>query len=153
MTLVLNLSPQAPYFYDDFAFTGFASQGERQFAVGPDGLYELTGDDNAGQPIEARIETGMNDLGSPLLKTVSAVYLGYTADNALTLTATTGHLEGESMQNYTLVETAGAMAQARIKLGKGVKARYWQFSLANTAGGAFSLETLEALPVVLSRRV
>lgn len=153
MTPVLNLSLQAPYFYNNFAFTGFGSQGGRQFAVGPDGLYELGGDTDDGQLIEARIETGMNTLGSALLKTVDAAYLGYTATAGLTLTAITGHPEGESMQNYTLAEIAGAMTQARIKLGKGVKARYWQFALANQAGGDFTIETLEALPVILGRRV
>lgn len=153
MTLVLNLTTQAPYFYDHFAFTGFASQGGRQFAVGPDGLYELGGDTDDEQPIEARIETGMNTLGSALLKTVDAAYLGYTATADLTLTAITGHPEGESMQNYTLAETADATTSARIKLGKGIKARYWQFALANRAGGDFTLETLEVLPVVLGRRI
>ena len=153
MTPVLSLSPQAPYFYDNFAFTGFASQGERQFAVGVDGLYELGGDTDDGQPIEARIETGLGDFGSPLLKTVDAVYLGYTATAGLTLTATTGHSAGTSIQNYSLAETANATTQARIKLGKGVKARYWQFALANQLGGDFTIETLEVLPTVLGRRV
>ena len=153
MTPVLNLETQAPYFYDNFAFTGFASQRGRQFAVGPDGLYELGGDTDEGRPIAARIETGLNDLGAALLKTVYAAYLGYAATAGLRLTATTGHSEGESMQNYTLAETAGATTQARIKMGKGVKARYWQFALANQAGGDFTIETLEVLPVVLGRRV
>lgn len=153
MTPVLNLATQAPYFYDSFAFTGFASQKGRQFAAGPDGLYELTGNTDDGQPIEARVTTGLNDLGTPLLKTVDAAYVGYTADAALTLTATVGQADGEQSINYTLADTAAAMTQARVKLGKGVKARYWQFALANQAGGDFTIETLEVLPVVLERRV
>ena len=153
MTPVLNLATQAPYFYDNFAFTGFASLGGRQFAVGPDGLYELGGDTDADQPIKARIETGMDTLGSALLKTVGAAYLGYTATAGLTLAATTGQPEGATLQIYPLAETAKALTQTRVKLGKGVKARYWQFALANQAGGNFTIETLEVLPVTLGRRI
>lgn len=153
MTPVLNLATQAPYFYDNFAFTGFASQKGRQFAVGPDGLYELTGDDDAGQLIAAHVTTGLNDLGTPLLKTVDAAYVGYTADQAMTLTATVGQADGAMSIDYPLAETADALTQARVKLGKGVKARYWQFALANNHGGDFTIETLEVLPVVLGRRV
>ena len=153
MTPVLNLATQAPYFYEQFDFTGFARQGGRQFAVGPDGLYELGGDNDDGQVINAHLTTGLSDLGSPLLKTVDAAYVGYTADQALTLTATVGQADGERTIDYALAETAEALTQARVKLGKGVKARYWQFALANQAGGDFTLETLEVLPVVLGRRV
>lgn len=153
MTPVLNLATQAPYFYANFAFTGFASQKGRQFAVGPDGLYELAGEDDAGEPIAAHITTGLSDLGSPLLKTVDAAYVGYEADQAVTLTTTVGQADGALSIDYALAETADALTQARIRLGKGVKARYWQFALANQAGGDFTIETLEVLPVVLGRRV
>lgn len=153
MTPVLNLATQAPYFYQNFVFTGFARQGERQFAVGPDGLYELGGVTDDGRAIAANLTTGLSDLGSPLLKTVDAAYVGYTADQPLTLTATVGQAAGERTIDYALAETAEALTQARIKLGKGIKARYWQFALANTAGGDFIIDTLEVLPVVLGRRV
>ena len=153
MTPVLNLATQAPYFYANFAFTGFASQGGRQFAVGPDGLYELSGDTDAGEPIVAHVTTGLSDLGTPQLKALDAAYPGYTSDQAMTLTATVGQADGAMSIDYPLAETANALTQARIRLGKGVKARYWQFALSNQAGGDFTIETLEVLPVVLGRRV
>ena len=150
---VVNLATQAPYEYRNYGFTGFATQGDRQFAVQPDGIYELVGDTDADAPIDAWLTTGLLDFGNPALKTLTAAYLGYQADAPLQLTVTVGHLAGAQTLRYDLATTSAAPAYARLKLGKGVKARYWQLRLANTTGGHFELETLDVLPVVLQRRI
>ena len=151
--LVLTLANQAPYHYANYPFTAFATQGERQYGCQADGLYELVGDTDADAPIAAQITTGLLDLGEPLLKNIDALYLGYRADGALDLTVTVGQSDGPQTVNYRLAETPAAPVTARLKLGKGVKARYWQFRLANTDGADFELETLDILPIVLQRRI
>ena len=151
--LVLNLATQAPYHYSNYGFTGFATQGDRQFGCQADGLYELVGDTDADAPIDAQITTGLLDFGEPALKTVTAAYLGYRAAGALTMTVSVGQSSGAQAVTYGLAETPSAPVTARIKLGKGVKARYWQWQLANDAGADFELETLDLLPVVLQRRI
>lgn len=153
MTPVLNLATQAPYFYSNYDFTGFATHAERQFATQDDGLYELVGDTDADMPIAAHITTGLLDFGEPALKTVMAAYLGYCASGDLSFTVSVGQSGGLQTVWYGLAETTSAPVTARIKLGKGIKARYWQFQLANDAGASFELETLDILPVVLQRRV
>lgn len=151
--LVLNLATQAPYYYANYAFTGFAAHGERQFGCMADGIYELVGDTDADEPIESRITTGLSDFGEQALKTLTAVYLDYSATGPLLLSTQIGHSDGVQVLSYELEETPNAQVTARIKPGKGVKARYWQFSVANIAGADFELETLDILPVVLQRRI
>ena len=150
---VVNLATQAPYEYHNYGFTGFATQGDRQFAVQADGFYELVGDTDADASIDAWLTTGLLDFGNPALKTLAAAYLGYQADAPLHLTVTVGHLAGSQVMTYDLATTSAAPATARLKLGKGVKARYWQLRLANTTGGNFEIEALDILPVVLQRRI
>ena len=153
IALVLNLVTQAPYYYANYAFTGFATQGERQFGCKADGIYELVGDTDADDPIESRITTGLADFEEPALKTLTAVYLGYRATGSLFLSTQIGHSDGVQALSYELGETPSAPVTTRIKLGKGVKARYWQLSVSNIGGSDFEIETLDILPVVLQRRI
>lgn len=151
-SLVLNLATQAPYHYRNYSFTGFVAHGERQFSCREDGIYELVGDADNDEPIEAHITTGMMDFGAPELKTVMAAYVGYSASDATVLTANVEQASGDMEASYRLEAAANEPVMKRIKLGKGIKSRYWQFSIANTNGADFELETLEVLPVVLQRR-
>ena len=152
-TWVVNLNTKAPFEYTNYPFNSFALCGQRPLALKEDGLYELVGDDDAGEMIEAHIKTGLVDFGTQHLKNVCRAYLGYKADGALFLhvTDTDGGEKREVI--YELDRTFGAPKEARIKLGKGVRARYWQFELKNVDGSDFTLDALDVLPVVLKRRV
>lgn len=147
--LVLNLATSAAYHYDPYAFRGFARHGERQFACDENGLYELVGDSDADEPIVAYLQTGKLDFGNPFLKSLAAIYLGYQAAKALTLTVTVD----QQTVDYALPSATDAAITKRCKTGRGLKSRYWQLRLANTQGSDFYLETLDVLPVVLQRRV
>jgi hypothetical protein len=150
---VLNLNTKAPFEFTNYPFNSFALCGQRALGLKDDGLYELVGDDDAGERIEAHIKTGLVDFGTQHLKNVVRAYLGYQADGGLFLhvTDTDGGEKREVI--YELDQTHGAMKEARIKLGKGVRARYWQFELRNVDGSDFTLDALDVLPVVLKRRV
>ena len=41
----------------------------------------------------------------------------------------------------------------KVSLAKGVRSRYWQFSINNKEGVDFSIDTIEATPVILTRRI
>lgn len=153
MTLVLNLATQAPYFYNNYSFTGFSSHGDRQFSCREDGVYELVGDADNDEPIEAHITTGMMDFGAYEPKSVTASYVGYSATDSVIFTANVEQASGDMEASYRLEAAANAPVMKRIKLGKGIKSRYWQFNVANTNGADFELETIDVLPIVLQRRV
>jgi hypothetical protein len=39
-----------------------------------------------------------------------------------------------------------------VKMGRGVKSRYWQFTISNVDGADFEIDELVLLPIILKRR-
>lgn len=154
--IVWAVHPQYPAAteYENYEFNSFAQVGSTYLGAAYDGIYELSGSNDAGANIAAVVRTGLLDFGASQLKQVTRAYLGYTSDNRLILKtiATDGGQKTERW--YELRDkTADDIREARIKLGKGVKSRYWQFELINTDGGDFEIDQLQLLPLMLSRRV
>jgi hypothetical protein len=140
--------------YENYPFNSFAFAGRRHLAASADGIYELTGEDDDGTEIEAYVRTGLLDLGTTALKQVIRAYLGYTSDGKLLLKTFTTDGGQKIERWYELTDrTADATREARVKFGKGVKARYWQFEVRNIEGSDFSIDQLQVLPLMLSRRV
>lgn len=159
--VVLNATTLAPSEYNNFPFNSFGQMGSTYLGATDTAIYALTGDDDDGNLIDASVLTGLINFGTSQYKRVPRAYLGYTSDGALVLKtigtggATDGTGRGTKIERwYELTSrTADAPATARIKLGRGVKATYWQFELTNKDGADFELSELKLLPVVLSRRV
>lgn len=140
--------------YENFPFNSFAFSGRKYLAAAADGIYELTGEDDDGVEIDAYVRTGLLDLGTTALKQVIRAYLGYTSDGRLLLKTFTTDGGQKIERWYELTErTADSTREARVKFGKGVKARYWQFEVRNIEGSDFSIDQLQLLPLMLSRRV
>lgn len=159
--VVLNATTLAPSEYSNFPFNSFGKLGTTYLGATDTAIYALTGTDDDGVGIDAVVRTGLESFGSGQYKRVPRAYLGYTSDGALVLKtiSTGGTADGTSRGQkverwYELTpRTADAPATARIKLGRGVKATYWQFELTNKDGADFSIDELKLLPVLLSRRV
>jgi hypothetical protein len=47
----------------------------------------------------------------------------------------------------------GELALRRTKLDRGVKATYWAFELENVDGADFEIESIEFMPVVMTRKI
>jgi hypothetical protein len=140
--------------YENYPFNSFAFSNRRYLAASADGIYELVGEDDDGVEIDAYVRTGLLDLGTTALKQVIRAYLGYTSDGRLLLKTFTTDGGQKIERWYELTErTADATREARVKFGKGVKARYWQFEVRNIEGSDFSIDQLQVLPLMLSRRV
>ncbi len=140
--------------YESYPFNSFAFSNRRYLAASADGIYELVGSNDDGTEIEAYVRTGLLDLGTTALKQVIRAYLGYTSDGRLLLKTFTTDGGQKIERWYELTDrTADATREARVKFGKGVKARYWQFEVRNIDGSDFSIDQLQVLPLMLSRRV
>lgn len=153
---VLNTESAGLSRYTNYPFNSFARVGERYYGLTSGGLFRLDGGDDVGEPINARIRTGMFDFGDRVLKGVPEAYVGYASDGTLLLRTIFAHPKtGEkTAADYRLVPRGAATTREnRFEGGRGVFSVDWSFELENVDGADFELESIEFRPVALSRRV
>ncbi len=146
-TWAMNTRTAAVTEYDNFEFNSFGVIAGRSVGATADGLYELTGDDDAGDAIIARIKGGFMQFGGTKLSSLKAAYLATRGDAEFILRIETG--QGE-LYNYAV--STRDMRSTKVHMGKGLRARYFSFELIS-AGEDFDIDTLEFIPIVVARRV
>lgn len=141
--------------YRNFPFNGFAAFDGKYYGTTSDGLYLLEGEDDAGDPIEASIKTTLMDFGTGVLKRIPDVYVAFVGSDKLMLKVVTTGQRGEQVETiYTSDVPAGtALHNGRIRIGQGLKSRYWQFELSNVDGAEFEIDEMAWRPMTLDRRL
>lgn len=150
-TLDINTHTKAVATHTAMAFNSFAQWQGMVLAASPAGIVALTGDTDNGVPIDALLRSGVTDMASEKLKRVLGGYVGYRADGALDLTLITDQ-HHEYVYRLEPRQDADALHASRVKTGRGVDGRYWQWQLANRDGEAFALDSLALDATPLSRR-
>lgn len=152
---VCNAQTRAFTSYRNFPFNSFCEIGGRYYGATDTGIYELAGDDDAGEPIAARIRTGLMDLGVAKLKRAESMYLGYRATGDLVLKVVTTSAGGEKNESWYALQPrpAADLREGRVKIGKGLKSLYWGFEIANVDGADFELDSISLLPLILERKI
>lgn len=146
-TWAMNARNGAVTEYTNFEFNSFAKIGNRYVGASETGLYELLGDDDAGDNIIARIKGGFLQFGGTHLSRLSAAYIAARGEGQFILRIVTG--EGAT---YNYVVDTRNMRSTKVHMGKGQRARYFSYELISS-GQDFDLDTLEFVPVVVQRRV
>lgn len=151
----MNTRNQGLTRYTQYPYNSFAKLGGRYFGLTSTGLYELTGDDDAGTPVPARIRLGMFDFGTRRFKRVPEVYIGYAATGdlllrAISVDAATG--EKHAATYRVQPRSAAVTRESKFKLGAGVKSVDWDFELENINGADFDLSTIVFHPLRTDRR-
>jgi hypothetical protein len=136
--------------YENFRFNSMCGFGGAYYATDGEKIYRLDGDTDDGTAIDAEISLGATDFGSSFLKSADRAYLGLRSDGQMVLKVIT---DEKTEDWYQLEAVPTALGQTRVKIGKGLKARYWRLSLRNKAGGDFSLDSLRLIPLKLTRRI
>lgn len=153
---VCNIESRAFSSYENYPFNSFAELPDGvHYGCAADGLYELGGGDDDGDPIAARVRAGLSNLGTGKMKRMPSLYLGYRSDGSLVLKVTTTSPDGERVETWyqSGARTAVDTREGRIKIGKGLKSVYFDFEIANVDGADFELDTLELLPLICDRRL
>lgn len=139
----INLSTGAVSRYTEFPFDQILRFGNKHFGVRPDGIYELTGDTDDGDPIAASVKTFPTDFGVTNFKRIPYVYL---------MGRFGGDMEVGTQVNegseYTFPAPAirGSGVHAlRAKIAQGIKGNAWSFTFSNVDGADFDIERAEAL--------
>lgn len=140
--------------YRNWDFNSFAKIGDRYFAAGDGGLYALGAEHDDGEPISARVLTMMTDFDTPAQKRVVSAYMGYTASGELVFKVRSVD-DGVLTEHWYAAQDTQAVSprENMVRLGRGMKSRYWQFEIENVDGADFEVDQLELHPVRLRRRV
>lgn len=149
--LALQTRLQAVTRYTNSGFNSYARLGEVVLAAGPTGIFALEGDTDLEQPIAARVAGGVSDWGEVQTKRVLGAYVGLRADGMLDLTLIT---DEHHEYLYRLVpRNLDVLHPARVKTGRGIDGRYWQWQLDNVDGADFTVESLALEVQPLGRRL
>jgi len=118
------------------------------------GIYNLTGSNDNAVNIDALIKTGIDQFGTNQQKQVPYAYIGLNKSGQMVLKTIVGYKGDRKERWYTLTpRVIDATTNVRVKMGKGVKSRYWQFELINKEGSTFELNSIKLMPLTLKRRV
>jgi hypothetical protein len=147
----MHTEKQAFTTYTNFPFNSFAKFNDVWLGAADGGLFVLAGATDDGTFIDAAVRVGITDFSTSHLKRVARMYVGYRADGDMQLNVTT---DENQTRSYALRSTGNSGIHGNhVRIGKGLKARYWQFELQNVDGADFELNTMEIKPDVLKRRI
>ena len=136
-----NLERKAATQYTDFDFTSLSGD----YGTKADGVYALTG----GAGVDAWVNVGKQNFGSEELKHMPAMYLGFDSESPMQLRVQTP----EHDYTYDSRSCGGGTRMHRVDPGKGLRANWFDLTLYNTDGAAFTLATASPAPVVSGRRI
>lgn len=148
----LNVRNAALTEYSGMAFNSFGVFQGRVLAAGATGLH-VVGEaelDNATN-IAALVRTATTDFGTSYNKRVPRAYVGMKATQDMEFRTITSH---DGARAYLIPRNGNSeIQQRRAPIGRGPKARFWQFELANRDGGDFTAVDILVYPEVSNRRV
>lgn len=149
---VVNLESNASTRYDNFTFNSFAKIGDTYYGARDGGIYALdTVDADAGEPIQALVNLGRQDFGSPMVKRIESAYMAVSSYGTMYLRIT-DH-DGQAY-TYAARRNTSKLEQQRIDVGRGIEANFLTFELMNSSEGEdFELSGVEFMAVNLTRRI
>lgn len=150
----LNTDLRAVTEYRNVPFDSFAMLGGRTYAAGEDGIFELTGDTDDGQPIEAWFRPFLSNFGTQKMKRVTDIWIGSRAAGLYVKVHTRDPATGNMAEDiYPVQHTHGiGTEKARVKVGRGLVSDRWTLTVGNVAGADFDVDGIEWKPLVLDRR-
>lgn len=151
-TWAVNVKNAGHSTYTNFNFNSFFRLGASYYGCAADGIYILTGDDDAGTAIEAIATFGASNLGTGKKKRMDSAHPSIRADEVGTVSIGFA-TDGGALYAYTAAVSDDVLEPVRIKPGRGLSGRYWQIELRNASGSRFTTNAIRLIPVPLSRRV
>lgn len=152
--VVMNMSNKAVTEYSNYNFNSLGSWNAVSYGATDTDIYQLTGADDAGTNIASYLVTALTTMGTRYTNRVERAYLGLRNDGTVHLRIVARQDDDTKVSHiYSLTETGNTLRRERVKLGRGVRATYWQFELRNEDGADFELDEMVFIPIVLQRRI
>jgi hypothetical protein len=150
---VMNAETTGTTSYSNFPFNSLFTHQGKTYGVAEDGLYEMTGNTDDGEPIEAMVRTGDIGFGTSREKNIPRAYLNVLTDGRLILKTISSVRGARTERIYELAAKGGNdEALRRVPLARGLRGVTWAFEIRNVDGSDFDFADAEVIPVVLSRR-
>lgn len=150
LPLVMNINNKAVTEYLNFAFNSLCKFNGKFYAANRNGIYLLEGESDDTTPIEARIKTGVLDLGQPAIKRPRYAWMTYRAPKGIVLFVQTDEEEEIWEEEFPVIWEK--IHEARAKIARGLKNRFMTFGLKNKDGSAFDIDTLRIFGDVIAHR-
>jgi hypothetical protein len=144
----MNLETNAPSRYARLAANSMTPFMGKTFVTNAGGLYILDAADDAGQPIRAAVELAQTDYGSENDKRIPDVFIAIRTTGKMRLAVQTNL---SRRLHYAITRDDGVMTSNRVKLGQGLRGRYWTFGITNVNGADFEFEAMSFTPAMLKR--
>lgn len=149
--IVMHLFNYAVSHYINYNFNSLFHFNGFFFGTNENGVYFLDGGNDLGELIQAEIGSGLNDLGVRGAITIPReAWLAYRSDDGMELDTKID--EVTDLPPIIFDKTALMIREARGKLGRGIKARFFTWKLKNVSGSDFSLESLRILGDMIKRK-
>ena len=149
--IVMHLFNYAVSHYVNYNFNSLAHFNKVFLGANEQGIYILDGNDDLGEKIEADITSGVSDLGkNGAIAIPREAWLTYRSDGEMELISEID--EHEELPTIIYDKIAHAIMEMRGKLGRGTKARFFNWKLKNVGGSDFSLESLRVLGDIIRRK-
>lgn len=144
----MNYETSAPSRYMGLPANSLCRFNGKTYVANAAGIYEVTGVNDAGQPIHASVTIPKTDFEDSHNKRIPAVYLGARCAGTLLLKVLVNDRAG---RYYGVTARNTYIRGTRVTLGSGLEARYWQFRIENMAGADFEIGDMEVKPKILVR--
>ena len=149
--LRVNMRNNAISQYGNYDFKSFCDFGSVCLACGDGGIYSLNGSDDDGTDISSEFKSMTTDFDVANQKRLRSLFIGGEWDGWLKVTITDD--EGNSREYLTPPLDSGNLQEGnKVAIGRDGKGRYWNFEVENIDGCDFSVDSMDALPILLSRR-
>lgn len=152
MNLVMNGLTHAVWEYASYPYNSFFEFNGKYYATGDGGLYQIeTGDLDGATQIDASWSFGRLAFNKDNITRVSDAYVGGTIGSTLELTVATD--AGQSATYEVVPYQTDVIQPSRVKLGKGLRGKYYQLSFNNVDGCNFSVDSVTVDSAASMRRV
>ncbi len=135
--------------YTNYNFDGTVKHNGKYYFFNSTGLYLYGGVTDDGELIRSIITTPALSFGTSNKKQMPQMYLGVTNSDEVVLKV---RLDGKGEFQYKLRKYTNELDTQKIKVGKGLIGRYFQFELV-TSAEEFNMESIEFFPIVLKRKL
>lgn len=149
---VLNTELRAVTEYRNVPFDSFAMFNGRTYAAGEGGIFELGGDTDAGEPIDAWFRPFLTDFGSQKMKRVTDLWLGTSATGLYVKVRSRDPATGAWCDDiYPAAQFHGQTDKLSVAVGRGLKSTYWTATVCNTNGEDFEVSGIAWKHLILDR--